>query len=72
MKLQESQTLVWLGARKTLNTKTAKFWYILYIPILEKIQELKIVETEDTIMIYTVSKFQPQILYILGDMIPPG
>ena len=71
MKLQESQTLVWPGARKTLNTKTAKFCYILYIPILEKVQELKIVEAEDKILIYTVSKIQPQIRYIPGDMIPP-
>ena len=56
MKLRESQTLVWPGARKTLNTKTAKFWYIRYIPILAKVQELKIAEVEDRILMYTVSK----------------
>ena len=31
-----------LSQKKTLNTKTAKFWYIRYILILEKVQELKI------------------------------
>ena len=71
MKLQESQTLVWPGARKTLNTKTAKFWYILYIPILAKVQELKITNTKDKILMNTVSNIQPQIHYILKDMIPP-
>ena len=59
MKLRESQTLVWPGARKTLNTKIAKFWYIHYIPILAKVQELKIVENEDKIMMKIVSKIQP-------------
>ena len=72
MKLRESQTLVWPRARKTLNTKTAKFWYIRYIPRLAKVQELKIAEAEDKILMYTVSKIQPQIHYILGDMIPPS
>ena len=45
---------IWLGetlgksnpsltsARKTLSTKTDKFWYILYIPRLTKAQGLKI------------------------------
>ena len=72
MKLQESQTLVWPWARKTLNTKTTKFWYIRYILRLAKAQELKIAEVEDKILIYTVSKIQPHIHYILGDMIPPS
>ena len=40
-----------------------------YILGLEKGQELKILESEDKILIYTVSKVQPQIHYILGDMI---
>ena len=69
MKLQESQTLVWPRARKTLNTKNSKYWYILYILRLDKAQELKIAEAEDKILMYTVSKIQPQIHYILGDMI---
>ena len=30
------------------------------------------VETEYIILMNTVSKIQPQILYILGDMIPPS
>ena len=72
MKLWESQTLVWPRARKTLNTKTAKFWYILYIPILAKVQELKIAEAEDKIFLYTVSKILPYIRYILGDLVPPS
>ena len=72
MKLRESQTLVWPGARKTLNTKNAKFWYIRYIHILAKVKELKILDTEDIILMNTVSKIQPQIRYILGDMIPPS
>ena len=72
MKIQKSQTLVWPRARKTLNTKTAKFWYFRYIPILAKAQELKIAEAEDKILMYTVSKIQPQIRYISGDMIPPS
>ena len=45
VKLRESQILVWPSSGKTLNTKTAKFWYIHYILRLEKAQELKIVET---------------------------
>ena len=72
MKLQESQTLVWPRAIKTLNTKTAKFWYIIYIPRLAKDKELKISEAEYKILMYTVSKRKPQICYILGDMIPPS
>ena len=48
------------------------FWYIRYIPILEKVQDLKIAETEDKILMYIVSKIQPQMCYILGDMIPPS
>ena len=73
MKLQESQTLVWpQSEKKTLNTKNAKFWYIRYILILEKYQELKTSRAEDKILIYTVSKIQPQIHYIMGDMIPPS
>ena len=71
MKLQESQTLVWHQARKTLNTKNVKFWYIRYILILEMGQELKIVEAENELLMYTVSKIQPHILYIVGDVIPP-
>ena len=47
MKLQESQTLVWPRARETLNTKTAMFLYIRYIPRLKKDKEHKIVEAED-------------------------
>ena len=50
----------------------AKFWYILYILILVKFQELKIVEAEDKILMYNVSNIQPQMHYILGDMIPPS
>ena len=72
MKLQESQTLVSPRARKTLNTKTAKFWYIRYILILAMVQEMKIANTEDKILMYTVSKLQPQIHHILGYMIPPS
>ena len=72
MKLWESQTLVSPRARKTLNTKTDKFWYIRYILILEKDQEFKIVEDKDKILIYIVSKIQPYIHYILGDMTPPS
>ena len=48
------------------------FWYIRYILRLAKDQELKIAEAEDKILIYTVSEIQPQIRYILGDMIPPS
>ena len=72
MKLWESQTLVLPRAGKTLNTKTTKFWYIRYILRLEKAQELKIAKAKYKILIYTVSKLQPQIHYILGDMIPPS
>ena len=35
-------------------------------------RELKIAEVEDKILMYTVSKIQPQICYILGAMIPPS
>ena len=45
------------------------FWYIHYIPRLAKAQDLKIAEAEDEILMYTMSKFHPQIHYILGDMI---
>ena len=72
MKLRESQTLVLPQTGKTLNTKTDRFWYIRYIAGLEKSQELKIAEAEDKILIYTISKFQPHIHYIMGDMIPPS
>ena len=48
------------------------FWYIFYIPILENVKELKSVYTEYKILMNTVSKTQPQIHYILGDMIPPS
>ena len=72
MKLRESQTLVCPRARKTLNTKTAKFWYIRYILRLDKVQYLKIVDPKYKILMYTVSKIQPHIRYILGDMIPPS
>ena len=71
MKLQESQTLVWPRAGKTLNTKNDKFWYIHYISELVKDQELKLSQAEDKIMIYTVSKIHNYIRYILEDMIPP-
>ena len=70
VKLWEIQTLVWPRSGKTLNTKTTKFWYIRYILRLAKAQELKIAEAEGKILIYTISKMQPHILYILGDMIP--
>ena len=71
MKLKESQTLIWPGAGKSLNTKTDKFWYIHYISILEKAQDLNILEAEYTILMYSVSKEPPLIHYILGDMISP-
>ena len=64
--------LVWPWTRKTINTKNATFWYIHYILRLAKVQELKIVEAEDKILMYIVSKIQLQIRYILGDMIPPS
>jgi len=72
VKLWESQTLVWPLARKTLSTKTAKFWYIRYILRLAKAQGLKIAGAKYQILMYTVSKFQPQIRYIMGDIIPPS
>ena len=34
--------------------------------------QYKISEAEDKILIYTVSKIRPHILYIIGDMIPPS
>ena len=49
-----------------------KFWYIRYIPRLMKDQLLKIAGNEDQILMYTVSKTQPHIRYIIGDMIPPS
>ena len=72
MKLQEIQTLVWPQARKALNTKTAKFWYIHYISSLVKDQERKITEAKYNIIIYTFSKITPQIHYIPRDIIPPS
>ena len=69
---KKSQTLVLPRARKTLKTKTANFWYVRYIQRLVKDQELKIEEAEDKILIYTMSKIQPHIIYIVGDMIPPS
>ena len=57
---------IWLGkslgksnpsltlARETLNTETAKFWYSRYIPILAKVQKLKIAGAEETILMNTV------------------
>ena len=48
------------------------FWYIHYISGLEKDKEMKLSQDEAKIYIYTVSKVQPHILYILGDMIPPS
>ena len=71
VKLQESQTLVWPQARKSLNTKTAKFCYIRYILRLEKDQELKILGAEAKILMKTVSKIHPQIHCIPGDMFSP-
>ena len=56
VKLRESQNLVWPWARKTLNTKTTKFWYIHYILRLAKDHERKIAKAEYEIVIYTVSK----------------
>ena len=47
-------------------------WYIRYISGSEMDQKLKIVEAEAKILIYTVSKVQPQTRYILGYMIPPS
>ena len=72
VKLWESQTLVWPLARKTLSIKTTKFWYIRYILRLAKDQGIKIVGAENQILLYTMSKFQPYIIYILGDIIPPS
>ena len=40
--------------------------------ILEKDQDLKITEEEYKILIYIVATIQPQIHYILEDMIPPS
>ena len=39
---------------------------------MAKDQELKLVEGEDKIIMYIVSKLQSHIFYILGDMIPPS
>ena len=41
------------------------FWYIRYISRLEKDQELKNGEAKYKIFIYTMSKIQLQIRYIL-------
>ena len=49
-----------------------KFWYIHYILGLEKAQEWKLSQAEDEILIHIVSKIQPHICYIVGDMIPPS
>ena len=40
--------------------------------MLEKDQELKILDAKDKILMYSLSKIQPQFHYILGDMIPPS
>ena len=48
------------------------FWYVLYILGLKKDPDLKLLQDEDKILIYTVSKIQPLICYIIGDMIPPS
>ena len=48
------------------------FWYILYIPIFAKDEDLKIVGAEEKVFIYTISKIHPHIRYILGDMISPS
>ena len=59
-------------ARKTLNTKNDKFWYILYIVGLEKAQEMKLSQAKYQIFISILSKIHPHIHYILGYMIPPS
>ena len=46
------------------------FWYIHYISGLGKDKERKLVEVKEKILMYTISKIQTQIHYILGDMIP--
>ena len=48
------------------------FWYICYILGLEKDQEMKLSQDKYKILIYNVSKIQPYIHYIMGDMIPPS
>ena len=48
------------------------FWYSHYLPRLAKSQKLKIAGAEDKILMNTVSKGQPLIRYILGDMISPS
>ena len=48
------------------------FLYIFYILGLVKARELKIAEANEKILIYTVSKIQPHINYILGYIIPPS
>ena len=63
VKLRKSQTLVLPRARKTLNTKTTKFWYIRYILRLAKVEELKIAKDEYNSLMYTMSKIQPDIHY---------
>ena len=49
-----------------------EFHLDLCIPILEKVHEMKIVDTDYIIIINIVSKIQPYIRYMLGDMIPPS
>ena len=39
---------------------------------MEKDQEPKILQDDDKFLMYSVSKFYPQIHYILGDMFPPN
>ena len=46
--------------------------YIRYILSLVKSQKMKLTGAEYKIPLNTVSKKQPQIRYILGDMIPPN
>ena len=55
-----------------IETKNAKFCCSRYMPILAKSQKLKITGTEYKIMMNTVSKGNPLIRYILGDMISPS
>ena len=80
-KFRDLDQEIWLGKSpgkshpelgETLNTEIAKFWYSRYIPRLAKYQKLKISRTEYKILMNTVSKGKPLILYILGDMISPS
>ena len=45
---------------------------ICYISRLEKDHEVKLLHAEYKFLMYPVYNFQPQILYIIGDMIPPS